>query len=348
MIDLTDQKLIEELDPQGTLSSTEQLVKQCEHAWNEVFELSLPDFEDFRPQNIVFCGMGASMYGALVTKSLFGRNLPVPIEIVSDYHVPSYVNSNTLVILTSYSGTTEETVSCGEDALAQGAKIVVLTKGGDLEKLAKEHDFPSYIFDGKLNTAGVPRLGNGYTIIGLLALLSRLSILPIDERKVSEALKRMHDKLPSIKENAKAHTAELEGKIPVVLAAEHLLGNAHILRNQFNETSKTFSASFPIPDLNHHLMEGLSFPKDAPLMFLSLTSENYAPKILKRFELTRDVITQNGYKVIEVETSAQTVYDDFLELMVYGSFLTLYLGLSYKQNPAINPWVDYFKEKLSQ
>lgn len=347
MINLEDKELIASLDPKNTLGSTEQLIKQCEHAYKEVFEVSLKTLENFSPENIVFCGMGASMYGAIVLKSLLGRDLPVPIEIISDYHLPSYVSDKSLVVLTSYSGTTEETVSCGKDALAQGAKIIVISKGGTLEEMANEHDLTKYIFDGKLNPAGIPRLGNGYTIVGLLALLSRLSFLPIDEKELKDALMRMHDKLPFLKENAKQHATELEGKIPVIIAAEHLFGNAHILRNQFNETSKTFATSFPIPDLNHHLMEGLSFPKGAPLHFLMLTSENYSPKTLRRFELTEDVVKQNNYPVLQFQTSAQTVYDDFLEMMIYGSFLTLYLGLIHEQNPAVNPWVDYFKENLS-
>jgi len=347
MNNFNDLEAIRKVDPQDTVGSTDKLVSQCGVAWKEVHELTLPNWDNFKPHNVVFCGMGASMYGGIVLKSLLGRNTPSPIEIVSDYHLPSYVNSNSLVVLTSYSGSTEETLSCAEEAKALGAKIIVLTKGGKLAEFAKTHEIPAYIFDGKLNPAGIPRLGNGYTIVGLLAMLNKLGVISQEERDIEEAFVRLHEKQADLKAKALTDSELFLGKIPVVLSGEHLTGNAHILRNQFNETSKTFSSYFLIPDLNHHLMEGLQFPEHDPLVFLSLQSENYAPKITQRFLLTKEVIQKNGYEVIDFQTSSQTVYDDFLETMLYGSYLSLYLGLRYDQNPAVNPWVDYFKKQLT-
>ncbi|HSA83373.1 MAG TPA: SIS domain-containing protein, partial [Patescibacteria group bacterium] len=136
--------------------------------------------------------------------------------------------------------------------------------------------------------------------------------------------------------------------IPIIFTAEHLSGNGMILRNQFNETSKNFAAYYLIPDLNHHLMEGLEFPKNAPLHFFVINSANYSDKIKKRTELTIEVVHKNNYKVHEFVTSGATVYDDFLETLIYGSFLTLYLGLTYERNPATNPWVDWFKDELAK
>lgn len=337
---------IKEIDPQDTLSSTENLIIQCQTAWEDVEKLTIQSLQ-FKPTSIVFCGMGASIYGGLVIKSLMVQNSPCPFEIVSDYTVPEYVNSQTLVVLTSYSGSTEETLSAAKQAQSQGAKMVIITKGGALAEFAKEHSIPSYIFDGKLNPAGIPRLGNGYTIVGLIAMLNKLGVITIEDRDMVEAMTRLQEKKDDLKFKAQTDSGLLVNTIPVVLAAEHLTGNAHILRNQFNETSKTFSANFIIPDLNHHLMEGLSYPKNAPLAFLTLETENYSEKIQKRMLLTKEVIEKNNFHVISFQTSSQTFYDDFLETMIYGSFLTLYLGLRYDENPAVNPWVDYFKENLA-
>src|SRR6266571_3877822 len=109
MLDINNPEQIKKLDPQDTLGSTEMLIKQCKAAWEEVTSLSLPKHVE-GIQNIVFCGMGASIYGGLVVKALLGRDIPMPIELVSDYFLPSYVGGKTLVVLTSYSGTTEETL----------------------------------------------------------------------------------------------------------------------------------------------------------------------------------------------------------------------------------------------
>lgn len=345
MVDLDNLEEIKQIDPQNTLGSTELMVKQLDAAWREVNALELPKHLG-EIKNVVFCGMGASIYGALVLKAILGREMPFPVELISDYFLPDYVGADTLVVLTSYSGSTEEVLSCAEDAKSKGAKMVVLTKGGKLAEFAKDNNIPAYIFDGQLNPAGVPRLGNGYTILGLMGLLSKVGVIDIEEHEITNAITRLTENFEDIKSQARADFQTFYNKIPIIFAAEHLSGNAQILRNQFNETSKAFSTYFLIPDLNHHLMEGLQFPKDAPLYFIVLNSPNYSDKIKKRVELTTDVVKQNGFPVHEFTTSGSTLYDDFLETLQYGSFLTLYLALAYNQNPAINPWVDYFKEKL--
>lgn len=119
MVDLNNLEEINRLDPQDTLGSTEKLGQQMEAAWEQVQKVEVP--QDYRDvSNIIFCGMGASIYGALVYKAISGENNRYPTEYVSDYHLPKYVNSNSLVVLTSASGTTEEVLSCAEEAKAKG------------------------------------------------------------------------------------------------------------------------------------------------------------------------------------------------------------------------------------
>ncbi|MBU3978232.1 SIS domain-containing protein [Patescibacteria group bacterium] len=347
MLNFDNTEELQKIDPQNTIGSVDLLAEQCETAWNESNKITVPVI--YREiKNIVFCGMGASIYGALVMKALAGREMPFPSEIISDYFLPDYIDNNTLVVLTSYSGTTEEVLSCAKEAKARNAKMIVLTKGGELAQFAKDNTLPAYIFDGKLNSTGAPRFGCGYSILGLIGLLNKIGIFEIGEHKISDAISRLKEKMKDLKIQAQQNSLLLFNKIPIILTAEHLSGNAQILRNQFNETGKTFSSFFLLPDLNHHLMEGLQFPKNTPLHFITLSSRNFSEKIEKRIELTIDVIKQNNHEVYEFKTGGQTLYDDFLEVLVYGSYLTVFLGLSYNQNPATNPWVDYFKNKLAE
>lgn len=346
MLDLNNTEEIRKLDPVDTVGSTNKLLEQCEAAWQQVNNLNLAKIENI--QNVVFCGMGASNYGAHVLKSLLGSEIQFPSEVVSDYFLPDYVGKNTLVVLTSYSGTTEEVLTCAEEAKAKEAQMVILTKGGPLAEFARDNKIPAYIFDGKLNYGNVPRIGIGYTILGLIGLLNKANVIDIEEQEIAQSLVRMKEKFADIKQQALQDYQIFIKKIPIIISAEHLAGNAEIFRNQFNETSKTFSAFFLIPDLNHHLMEGLQFPADKTLHFLFLSSPNYSEKIRKRVELTIEVIAKNHYKVHEFVTSGQSLYDDFLEVIIYSSFLTLYLGLENKINPATNDWVDWFKNQLSE
>lgn len=346
MQNVTDLTEVKKIDPQDTYSSTEMILKQCKAAWLEVNALDI-SIDTERVQNIVFCGMGASIYGALVAQALVGRELQYPCQTVTDYHIPSYSNEHTLVVLTSYSGSTEEVLSCAQEAKAKNCQMLILTRGGQLAHFATSNNIPSYIFDGTLNPSGVPRLGNGYTVLGLIGLLNKAGIISIEDKELENALIRLEEKMEELKTTALNDFELFENKIPVIIAAEHLSGNAQILRNQFNETSKSFSAFYLIPDLNHHLMEGLQFPTTHNMRFLVLSSPNYSPKIKRRNELTLDILKQNKHQITEFVTSGSTLYDDFLEVLVYGSYLTLFLALRYDQDPAVNPWVDWFKKELS-
>lgn len=347
MFDFTNTEELSGLDPQKTYETTDLLPEQLETAWNEVSSLDLPHhFSEIK--NIVFCGMGASIYGALVLKALQGQQMPYPTEIITDYHLPAYVNQHSLVVLTSYSGTTEEVLSCAHEALEKKAKMIVLTHGGPLAQFAHDHDIPAYVFDGKKNVSGVPRHGCGYTILGLIGLLNKTGVVTIADEELEEAITRLKEKQPEIKERAMQDYASYIGKIPVIFAAEHLSGNGQILRNQFNETSKSFSDYYLVPDLNHHLMEGLQFPTPSPLFFLVLNTRNYSESIQKRMNLTVSVLKQNNQTITEYVTEGQTLYDDVLELILYGSYLSLFLGFDYHQNPAVNPWVDWFKNELKK
>ncbi len=346
MINLDDLNELKKLDPKDTITSTQLLPEQFEGAWKQIKTLQLQKLSDI--DKVVFCGMGASIYGGLVVRAVLGPVFPHPVEIVTDYHLPDYVNESTLVVLTSYSGTTEEVLSCAHEALGKKAKMAVLTQGGELAEFAKKNSAPAYIFDGKLNPSGVPRLGNGYSILGLIGLLYKTGVISVNEKEIEDGVSLLVKQVENIREIAKKDAQALVGKTPVVIAAEHLAGNAQIMRNQFNETSKTFSAHFLIPDLNHHLMEGLQFPTPTNLVFMFLDSNLYSAKIAKRVALTKEVIKQNQHEIIESRSSSQNKYSDFMEAALYSSYVTLFLGLLYEQNPAVNPWVDYFKEQLKK
>lgn len=347
MIDLTNVDEIAKIDPANTYKTTSLANEQAKAAWEQVKALPITPLKE-KVTSVVFCGMGASIYGALVLKALFGETLPFPIEIVSDYHLPQYANKHTLVVLTSYSGTTEEVLSCAEEAKEKNTQMLVLTKGGPLAEFATTNKLPAYIFDGKLNLSSTPRLGNGYTVIGLLGLFNKLGLITVDEQILQKAFAYLDTQLDDIRNEGLKESALFVGRIPIIIAAEHLAGNGQILRNQFNETSKAFSAFYLVPDLNHHLMEGLQFPKESKLYFLILNSHHYSPKIAKRMELTVDVIKQNGHDVLNSFPLGKNRYEEFLETLTFGSWLTLFLGLRYSQNPATNPWVDWFKKELAK
>ncbi|MEK7119449.1 MAG: bifunctional phosphoglucose/phosphomannose isomerase, partial [Patescibacteria group bacterium] len=122
---------MQKLDPKGVLASTAQFADQCEQAWREASAIEFP--KQYQPiYNIVVAGMGGSRFTPRSIKELFRGQIREPYEIVDDYTLPGYVDSDTLVILSSFSGTTEEVLSCGQDAVRRGAKLTGIVSGGPI------------------------------------------------------------------------------------------------------------------------------------------------------------------------------------------------------------------------
>ncbi|MGH7245788.1 MAG: bifunctional phosphoglucose/phosphomannose isomerase [Candidatus Levyibacteriota bacterium] len=347
MVDLTNLEEIKALDPKDVFGSTGLLAKQCEQIWQDGESVVFPN-EYKSVENIVICGMGGSAYGGHVVKELFKEELGLPLYINSDYTLPGFVNEKTLVIATSYSGSTEEPLTNAKGALEKGAKVIVFTNGGKLAELAKEKNLPAFIFDTTNNPSTQPRLGTGYIILGTIRLLERLGFLNITTDEIMSAVEELKTNSPHIMNEAMKDAKEIQNTIPVIFAGDFLIGNAHIMRNQANETAKTFSAFSELPELNHHLMEGLKNPTDKKLTILFLTSTMYPQVIQKRVALTKDVVQKNNVPQLDFAAVGTTKISQMLSTLSFGGYLTVYLAFLYGLDPSLIPWVDYFKEQLRE
>ncbi len=351
---LDDLAQIAKLDKGNILSSIEHLPEQIEQSWSEVNDMDIPA-DYFEAKNVIVSGMGGSGLGARVIRYLMFDRLRVPIEYVNNYSLPSYVNSSTLVIVSSYSGNTEETVSSVHDALKKRAKIIGITTGGKLAEISKEGNLPFWVFDPKENPSGQPRMGLGYSIAGILAILSKCKFLSLEESEITDLISsceifvKEFGVRKATRENiAKKLAEKYSNKIPMLFSAEHLVGVTHAFRNQINENSKTFSGSYKISEANHHLMEGLRFPAKAKdvLRFMIFESPHYHERIQKRFAITEDVVEKNGYGHDIYKTTAKNKLNEAFEVLILGSYVSFYLAILHGIDPSPIPWVDYFKEKM--
>lgn len=347
MIDLKNLEEIKKLDPKDVYGSTGMLADQCNQIWTDSKNVNFPG-EYSKAKNIVLCGMGGSAYGGQVVLSLFKRDLNVPLYVNNDYTLPGFVDSSTLVILVSYSGSTEEVLSCAQKAKEKGAKITGLTNGKGVGKFLAKNNLPGIIFEQKFNPCGQPRLGTGYVIFGTIAILNRIGLLSIADQEIKKATDELRASIMQIKEMAMEISQNIQGKIPIIMASEFLVGNAHVMRNQFNETAKNFASYSPLPELNHHLLEGLKNPPDKKIAVILLKSGMYSDVIKKRIMLTEDVVKKNNIETIEYSPAGSIKISQALNTLSFGGYLTLYLALLYGLDPSLIPWVDYFKEQLAK
>ena len=356
MDSLDDLGKISELDKGNILGSIEALSSQIKQVWVEIFN-SDPPKECFLAKNVVISGMGGSALGGRIIDSLVYERVRVPIEVLTEYKLPNYVSKETLVILCSYSGNTAETVSAAHEALKKDANIFGITTGGKLGELFNKENLPSYIFEPRANPSNQPRMGVGYSITAILAILAKCGFLVISNEEITKVFTSLESqkdfygpRIPHQENIAKRTALKLKHKIPILIASEHLVGAAHAFKNMFNENSKCFSVLFDLPELNHHLMEGLKFPAEAKkfFYFLFFKSDLYSSEIQKRYPITQDVVAKNEVESEIYTFKTKTKLEQIFELISLGSYVSFYLAMLYGIDPSPIPWVDYFKNELAK
>lgn len=346
---------IAKIDRENVLGSIEALADQVRQAWDTTqnLDISLPS----SPANITVAGMGGSALGADVVKHAFKDQLKVPLNIVNDYSLPAYVNSDSLVILSSYSGGTEEVLSCAKQAKEKKAQVLVITQGGKLAEIAQKNNYGSYIIQAEHNPSNQPRMAIGYAVVGLMGLLNKLELITIKQSEIEEITKTILFTMQKcgVEEGtednpAKTLSYNLIDQKPNLVAAEFLTGAAHVASNQFNENAKTFANFYQIPEINHHLLEGLRLPKSNKFdnIFLFFNSELYHLKNQKRMQLTQEAMGMQGIEALKIDLESETKLTQVFELITLMAYANFYLSILNKINPSEIPMVDWFKKQLTQ
>lgn len=346
---------ISKLDKSNMMGSIEELGNQVKHAWEDLKNVKFTAKAEIK--NVVIAGMGGSGLGADVIKHLFKNELKVPFDYVHDYTLPGYVNENTLVVLASYSGTTEEILACGEAAQKANAQIMVICAGGNLETLAKKNNYTIYKIDPKYNPSNQPRMAIGYAVFGTIGLLSKAGIISLSNADIKAVVNTINKQITQCKvevkgeENpAKALAYMMVDRRPVFVVSDFLEGAVHVSTNQANENAKVYADYKIVPEMNHHLLEGLKFPKSNATnhIFVFIKSMLYHQKNVIRMQLTQKIVEDNDIDSIAVPLKAQTKIEQVFELISILSFAGFYLAMLEGINPSPIPFVESFKVDLKK
>ncbi len=346
---------IKKLDKSNLLGSVEALSRQIEEALEQTSSIEIDSSYKTGIKNIVVAGMGGSVLASYIIKNLYKSELQVPFEVVSHYDLPSYVSKDSLVILSSYSGTTEEVLAAAGQAIAKDAKIMAIASGGPLLDLATKNNWPVYKIEPNFNPSKQPRLAIGYAVVGQLALLShagQLRDLSSDLKVVSSNLQKMVKELsPEAPDNiAKTLAFSCYDKHIILVGAEHLIGSAHVFNNQINENAKALTSEWHLPEFNHHYMEALSFPALAKetTVFFFFNSALYHERVQKRVLLTKNLVEQKGYETQMFLATSKTKLEQVFEVIQLGEFVAAYLPMLYGIDPSAIPNVDWFKSEMAK
>ena len=350
---LDDLKAIEKYDASDMLELIESFPEQCQDAKHIGGEFELPKNFNTNCKNIVCIGLGGSGIGADIGRSYVADDAKIPLFVNRNYTLPNFVDEDTLVVASSYSGNTEEVLSAYRDARDRGSKIIVITSGGKLEKSAQIDEAPCI----KIPAGFPPRCALGYSFFPLLILLSKIGIIKDQSLLIDDAIRvlrkiknsRLGCKVKYKDNQAKRIASEIYGKLPVIYAGQdHVDSIATRWRGQLAENSKTLASSHLFPEMNHNEVVGWENPKTILRNSIVIMLRDAAdhPRISKRMDITRNIFKKDRIKVIEVRSFGKELLARIFSLIYIGDFVSFYLAILNGIDPTPVERVAYLKKEL--
>lgn len=301
-------------------------------------------------RNIVIAGMGGSALGGEIVKNWLGHRLSVPLVLTKGYHLPGFVDEHSLVIVSSYSGNTEETLASLDQAEKLNAQIVVMTAGGKLLELAQQKKYLTL----KLPRVSQPRFSVLAATRALGCLLGDMSLAgEIDlRRELLEAAdfldqEKSHWSLDRTRDNqARDIALKLKNLTIIVYAGPALTSSAYKWKININENAKQMAFINAFPELNHNEYQGWIFPKLKQVQAICLQSSFDFNRVKKRMKVSREILSRYGYEPINVEARGQTLIEQLLWTIMLGDYVSSYLGILNGIDPTPVELVEQLKKKL--
>jgi glucose/mannose-6-phosphate isomerase len=277
----------------------------------------------------------------------------VPVLVQRGYSLPGYVDNRTLVIASSYSGSTEETLSCFQQSLKTGARNLAITTGGKLKTLAEANAVPAFVFDYK----APPRAALPYSLMVLLRFLQRLDLIKdrtaeVDSmfRELAGQAERINETVPLVKNQAKQIARDLHGRLAVIYGGEMLSEVAHRWKTQINENANTWAFHEAFPELDHNAVVGYEFPAGTGnhVMVIMLASSFLSPRVQLRYEVTGRLLTNAGISYRTVRGEGTNRLSEVGCLVLLGDYVSYYLALLNGVDPGAAYAIDYLKSELAK
>jgi glucose/mannose-6-phosphate isomerase len=345
------------LDPQDMIQHIDALPDQFADAWASGGAQTLPaDWTGFR--QIVIAGMGGSAISGDLLAALIEPTAQIPVRVVRGYDLPPYLTGpETLLIALSFSGTTEETLSATQAAIARGVPVLAITTGGDLAPLAADAGGVVWPID----YSSQPRAALGWLYGLTLAAAAKLGLAPADiAAQIDESLalmRRMRDLLtvasPTSRNPGKRVAGQMMDRIPVIWASGLLLPVARRWKTQFNENAKTGAYYEDMPELNHNSVVGILAPGELidrhKVQIVQLTSAEYDhPRVTIRHEATTMLLRQAGLICEVVKARGESRLAQQMNLIQFGDYVSYYLAASYGVDPTPIEPIMMLKEMLAK
>lgn len=295
-------------------------------------------------RNVIVTGLGGSGIGGNLVSEIVGNELKVPLQVNKEYGLPAYVNENTLVICSSYSGNTEETLTAFADAIKANALIICITSGGKLLELAKQYNLDHVVIPG----GNPPRSCLGYSSVQQLYVLHQLGLISKQfEQDLQHTIALLERESEHIRTLAKAIAGQLYNRIPVLYTVTQMESVAVRFRQQINENSKMLCWHHVVPEMNHNELVGWrnKIGNWAPVF---LRSREDFDRNQQRIEINKEVVSKYAEHVIEIYAKGESHMERAFYLIHLGDWVSVYLAELNGVDAVEVKVIDYLKNELAK
>lgn len=273
-------------------------------------------------QHVVVTGLGGSGIGGTILSELIQTECPVPVIINKDYFLPQFVNSSSLVIISSYSGNTEETISAMQEAISKQAQIVCVTSGGKVYELAQKHGFDVILIPG----GNPPRSCIGYSLVQLFKIIEFNGLVKTNLLdQVLSSIDLLNSEEKSIQKEALSIAEILKGKIPVIYSLGTCEGAVVRFRQQINENSKMLCWHHTLPEMNHNELVGWTEENKNLAVVTFRTSFDFE-RTIKRYEICKTIFSKYSHSVTDIFAKGESRVEQFFYLIHIGDWISCYLA----------------------
>jgi glucose/mannose-6-phosphate isomerase len=348
-----NQEAIRKIDTKDIFSVVKGFPKQVSDAIEIGRKIDTGSTKKENIKNIIITGLGGSAIGGDLIKMYLKDIIDIPIIVNRDYFLPKFVNSNTLVIISSYSGNTEETISAYKDAISKKANVICITTGGEVQKLAGSNNHTVI----NIPKGFQPRFALGFMFFAQLFILIKLGFLKEPKTEIDSLLKKLN-------ENS-AEYSSFESKNPMINIAEkikdkfvYIYSTVNLetigvrLRGQLAENSKVIASNHTFPEMNHNEIVG--WTKDGHILdsltksaVMLLNDKDDYKRVTYRTEVTKEIIGKYTKDIFELSGTGESFLERMFHLLYQIDWISYYLAIMNEADPAEIKNIDYLKEKLS-
>ena len=336
-------------DPQDMRGQIEALPAQLEAGWDLGTRQPLP--AGGRPELVILAGMGGSAIGADLVAAYAGPTLPVPLIVWRGYDLPACAGPETLVVLSSHSGNTEETLSAYDAARRASTRLLSITTGGELARRCELAGIPVWRFEHR----GQPRAAVGFSFALILAVLHRLGLASDAGGELHVAAQAMRDQQTALcPESPVSHNAakrmagQFLDRMPLIIGGGLLAPVARRWRTQIAELAKGVAQFEELPEADHNMVAGVGHPESliTRTMAVFLRAGLDSPRLAARVEATRQVLMVEGFNTDVIDAAGTARLAQQWTCLHYGDYVAYYLAMAYGVDPTPVAAIEDLKARL--